>query len=233
MKRRATIFALSMLLAGSLLAGCGSGKPTAPASDKNNPQQGQPQPGQAQQPAPTASKNNKYKSAPPMTIDPSKQYFATLHTSKGDIKIELYAKDAPKTVNNFVFLAKDKFYDGIRFHRVIKSFMIQTGDPLSTGTGGPGYTFDDELPPKHPYEPGVVAMANAGPNTNGSQFFIGSGDDVRNLAKQPNYTVFGKVIGGMDVVQSIASVPTKLGSDGEMSAPKEEVTIKSVSIEEK
>lgn len=232
MKRKATLAALGLLLTGSLLAGCGSGGNTsAPAPDKNKPQPGQSQDGQAQ-PGSTAAKNNKYKSAPPMTIDPSKNYLATLHTSKGDIKIQLYAKDAPKTVNNFVFLAKDKFYDGIRFHRVIKTFMIQTGDPLGNGTGGPGYTFEDELPPKHPYEPGVVAMANAGPNTNGSQFFIGSGDDVRGLAKHPDYTVFGKVIEGMDVVQAIASVPTKLGAGREMSAPKEEVAIQTVTIEE-
>ncbi|WP_018130927.1 peptidylprolyl isomerase [Effusibacillus pohliae] len=234
MHRKLTLLTLGTLLAASMLAGCGtdSGKQPAPGG------QGQPQQGQApQMPAPptsdTAAKNNKYKQAPQMTIDPNKSYFATLHTSKGDIKIQLYAKDAPKTVNNFVFLARDHFYDGIRFHRIMKGFMIQTGDPLGNGTGGPGYTFEDELPPKHPYEPGVVAMANAGPNTNGSQFFIGNGDAVRNLQQMPNYTVFGKVVEGMDVVQAISSVPVGVGPTGEMSLPKEEVIIKSVTIEEK
>jgi cyclophilin family peptidyl-prolyl cis-trans isomerase len=233
MYRKTTLIVLGSLLVTGLLSGCGTKDTKNQAADRN----GQPQQGQApgQQLPPTASKNNKYKEAPKMTIDPSKSYTATLHTSKGDIKIQLYAKDAPRTVNNFVFLARDKFYDGIRFHRIIKNFMIQTGDPLGNGTGGPGYRFDDELPPKHPYEPGVVAMANAGPNTNGSQFFIGNGDGVRSLEQMPNYTVFGKVIEGMDVVQAISSVPVGL-SDGprpEMSVPKEEVVIKSVTVEEK
>lgn len=234
MKRKAVPLALSTILATGLLAGCGSTQPGKSAPDQGG--QGQPQQGQAPQNQlpPTASKNNKYKEAPKMTIDPNKSYTALLHTSKGDIKIELYAKDAPKTVNNFVFLARDKFYDGIRFHRIMKGFMIQTGDPLGNGTGGPGYTIEDELPPKHPYEPGVVAMAKTPrPNSGGSQFFIGNGDGVRGLQQSPDYTVFGKVIGGMDVVQAISSVPVALSPSGEMSIPKEEVTIQSVAIEEK
>lgn len=221
MKRKLALVTLCLAVAGSLLAGCGT-----TANNKTSQ-------GTDQQAASTASKNGKYQSAPPMKIDPAKNYTATLHTSKGDIKIQLYAKDTPVTVNNFVFLANDHFYDGIRFHRIIKDFMIQTGDPLGNSQGGPGYKFKDELPPKHPYEPGVVAMANAGPNTNGSQFFIGNGDNVRSLEQQPNYTVFGKVISGMDTVQAISSVPVTRGADGNMSAPKEDVVIKSVTIEEK
>lgn len=233
MRKKWAILTLGTLFATSLISGCGSGANEKPASDQGK--QGQPQQGQAPQQAPTAAKNNKYKEAPKMAIDPAKSYTATLHTSKGDIKIQLYAKDAPKTVNNFVFLARDKFYDGIRFHRIVKDFMIQTGDPLGNGTGGPGYEFEDELPPKHPYEPGVVAMANHGPDTNGSQFFIGNGEGVRQLEQLPNYTVFGKVIDGMDVVQAISSVPVgpNPAMRGEMSVPKEEVIIRSVTIEEK
>ncbi len=184
------------------------------------------------EPATPAKSMKKYDAPPAMTIDPNKQYFATLHTSKGDVRIELLPAKAPKTVNNFVFLARDGFYDNVRFHRIIKTFMVQTGDPQGNGTGGPGYRFEDELPPQLPYGPGVVAMANAGPNTNGSQFFICTGDDSRNLNNYPNYTVFGKVVGGMDAVQSIASTPVGRGMSGEVSAPQEEVLIKSVTVEE-
>jgi cyclophilin family peptidyl-prolyl cis-trans isomerase len=169
-----------------------------------------------------------------MQIDPKKQYQAIISTSMGDITIQLFAKDAPKTVNNFVFLAKDKFYDNLTFHRVIKDFMIQTGDPLGNGTGGPGYVFEDELNNGHKYEPGVVAMANAGKNTNGSQFFIGSGKDVEGLKNFPNYTIFGKVTAGMDVVQKIASVKVKENPViKEVSMPEQPVTIKKITIIEK
>jgi cyclophilin family peptidyl-prolyl cis-trans isomerase len=112
--------------------------------------------------------------APAMQLDTEKSYTAVLKTTKGEIEIELLAKEAPQTVNNFVFLAKEGYYDGVPFHRVIQTFMIQTGDPTGTGTGGPGYKFADELPPRHSYAKGMVAMANAGPNTNGSQVgFVG------------------------------------------------------------
>lgn len=172
-------------------------------------------------------------SAPPaMLIDPEKTYHATLNTSKGDIRIELLAKESPKTVNNFVFLAREGFYDGVKFHRVIQTFMIQTGDPTGTGAGGPGYKFADELPPRHSYEAGMVAMANAGPNTNGSQFFICSGSQARGLDRYPNYTQFGRVVSGMDVVGALAGVPVGQSRGGEMSRPLEEIQINSVSIEE-
>jgi cyclophilin family peptidyl-prolyl cis-trans isomerase len=144
-----------------------------------------------------------YKSAPAMTIDPSKTYLATVTTDVGSFTIQLDPKDAPKTVNNFVFLAQHHFYDCIIFHRVIQTFMDQTGDPTGTGSGGPGYQFADELPktatPQYPI--GSVAMANSGPNTNGSQFFIVTGAEGESLA--PSYSLFGKVVSGMSVVDQI------------------------------
>jgi len=138
---------------------------------------------------------------PEMTIDPAKSYEAIIKTEKGDVRINLFADKAPVTVNNFVFLSRQGFYDGVTFHRVISGFMAQTGDPTGIGTGGPGYSFKDEFDPslRHDSE-GIVSMANAGPNTNGSQFFI-------TYAPEPHldnvHTVFGKVIEGMDVVQSL------------------------------
>ncbi len=137
-----------------------------------------------------------------MVIDPKKKYKATFKTEKGDFVIELFADKAPKTVNNFVFLARDGFYDDTTFHRVIKGFMAQGGDPTGTGRGGPGYKFADEFHAllKHTGA-GVLSMANAGPNTNGSQFFITYGATPHLDGK---HAVFGKVISGMDVVNAIA-----------------------------
>jgi cyclophilin family peptidyl-prolyl cis-trans isomerase len=136
-----------------------------------------------------------------MGIDPAKSYTATVSTDLGDIVIELFADKAPNTVNNFVFLARDGFYDGVSFHRVIKGFMAQGGDPTGTGMGGPGYSFEDEFHPELTHSgPGVLSMANAGPGTNGSQFFITYADtphlDFR-------HAVFGRVVDGMDVVEAI------------------------------
>ena len=142
-----------------------------------------------------------YDAPPAMQIDTDKTYRATIATNRGDIVLDLYPEHAPKTVNNFVSLARDGFYDGLTFHRVISNFMVQGGDPTGTGRGGPGYQFEDEVrdnPLKH--EAGVISMANAGPNTNGSQFFI-------THSPQPHlngrHTVFGKVVEGQDVVDSI------------------------------
>ncbi|MDF2923359.1 MAG: peptidylprolyl isomerase [Paenibacillaceae bacterium] len=181
--------------------------------------------------ATTAAKQ--WAQAPAMQIDAAKSYSAQVKTSKGTFTIELFAKDAPLAVNNFVFLAKEKFYDGVVFHRIIETFMIQTGDPKGNGTGGPGYKFDHE-PTSYSYDAGIVAMANSGPNTNGSQFFIVTGD-ASHLNKQPNYTVFGKVTEGMDtVVTAIAKTPVKANpSTGEPSVPTEKVTIESIEIVEK
>jgi len=165
---------------------------------------------------------------PTMQIDKNKTYTATLKTSEGDIVIELTAKDTPITVNNFVYLAKNKFYDNTIFHRVIDGFMIQGGDPLGNGTGGPGYKFDDE-PFKGEYTKGTVAMANSGPNTNGSQFFIMHADNQL----PPNYVIFGKVSEGMDVVDKIATAPVSMSASGEPSKPVEPVVVNSVEISEK
>ena len=172
----------------------------------------------------------RYASPPPMTVDPNMGYTATLKTTEGDITIQLLPKEAPITVNNFVFLAKDNFYDGVKFHRVIKGFMVQTGDPLGNGTGGPGYGFNDEKVTKD-YPPGTLAMANAGPNTNGSQFFIMHGDYSGRLPK--NYTIFGQVIAGQDVVDKIANTPVGPSPNGEISTPTKPVLINDVVIQEK
>jgi peptidyl-prolyl cis-trans isomerase B (cyclophilin B) len=143
-----------------------------------------------------------WKNPPEMKIEPTKKYFATIETDKGEIEVQLFPEHAPMTVNNFVFLAKEGFYDGIVFHRVINNFMIQGGDPTGTGRGGPGYNFQDEVK-SNPliHERGVLSMANAGPNTNGSQFFI-------THLPQPHlngkHTVFGKVVRGLEVVDKVS-----------------------------
>ncbi len=138
---------------------------------------------------------------PAMTIDPKKKYKARMETDKGLMVIELFADKTPKTVNNFVFLSREGFYDGIIFHRVIKDFMAQGGDPTGTGTGGPGYKFADEFHPNLKHDkPGILSMANAGPNTNGSQFFI---THVPTPHLNNKHTVFGQVVEGMDVLMSI------------------------------
>ncbi|MCK4468557.1 MAG: peptidylprolyl isomerase [Desulfobacterales bacterium] len=136
-----------------------------------------------------------------MQIDTSKTYMAKIETNKGIIELELYSEHAPKTVNNFIFLAREGFYDGISFHRVIGDFMIQGGDPTGTGGGGPGYSFEDEVE-ENPltHEKGVISMANAGPNTNGSQFFITHSPQPHLNGK---HTVFGKVVTGQNVIDSI------------------------------
>lgn len=164
-----------------------------------------------------------YDSQPEMVIDLDKTYSATLHTNHGDISIGFDAAKSPLTVNNFVFLARDGFYDGVIFHRVIKGFMIQGGDPTGTGMGGPGYRFRDELEGAGRYGRGTVAMANAGPNTNGSQFFIMHAD----YGLPHNYTIFGQVTDGLDVVDAIATTPT-----GAQDRPHEECVINSVTVSE-
>jgi len=165
--------------------------------------------------------------APPdLALDDGRQYRAIIATSMGDVEIDLFADEAPVTVNNFVFLARHGFYDGVKFHRVISGFMIQTGDPRGNGTGGPGYSFPDE-PVTRSYARGIVAMANSGPNTNGSQFFIVHGDAV---SLPPNYTIFGQVADGLDVIDRIAGVPVARSASGEASQPIEDVIMRSVTI---
>ena len=146
----------------------------------------------------------------------------TLHTNHGAIEVELYPDEAPKTVENFRKLAADGFYDGVTFHRVIPDFMIQGGDPTGTGSGGPGYQFEDEIN-DHKVERGALAMANAGPNTNGSQFFIVSGRSGVGLP--PQYSLFGKVVKGLDVLESMQNVETDRSD-----RPREDVVINSVTI---
>jgi peptidylprolyl isomerase len=160
-----------------------------------------------------------------MVIDPDKRYTATMETTLGTIVIALDAIKAPKTVNNFVFLARYHYYDSIVFHRIIKGFMCQGGDPEGSGRGGPGYKFADELPKAGQYQIGSVAMANAGPNTNGSQFFIVSG--ASGVGLPPAYSLFGQVIKGLDVVETMHAVPTASGD-----RPKTDVVINSVTITE-
>lgn len=179
-----------------------------------------------------AQRNNKYSSPQPMSIDKSKQYNAVVTTSLGTFKIKLLNNDAPVTVNNFVFLARQGFFNGITFHRIIKDFMIQTGDPLGNGIGGPGYKFADELPNKLSYGPGIVAMANSGPNTNGSQFFICTGEQSKNLNSSPNYTIWGQVVEGMNVVLKIAEVPVAADARGQVSKPTNDVLINDITITE-
>lgn len=170
---------------------------------------------------------NKQAVPPPVTkLDITIDYKVVLKTTEGDIKIKVSALDTPMSATNFIYLSRLGYYDGVIFHRVIKDFMIQTGDPLGNGTGGPGYTFNDE-PFDGEYTRGVVAMANSGPNTNGSQFFIVHQDSI-GLPK--DYVIFGKVIEGMDVVDKIANSPVADNGMGELSKPINPVSIVSTEV---
>jgi cyclophilin family peptidyl-prolyl cis-trans isomerase len=193
--RKSSIIAVALLV--GVLAGCGESHAAATT------------------PATTASDT---------TTPSSLTTYALFETSLGNFKIELFKADAPKTVDNFIKLTNQGFYNQsssnkVIFHRIIKDFMIQTGDPTGTGTGGPGYKFADELPVKRSYDVGIVAMANSGPNTNGSLFFICTGAQAKGLDTVPNYTQFGKVVEGMDVVLKIAAIPVTLSAQGELSKP--------------
>ena len=171
----------------------------------------------------SAPKQQKFAEAPEMGIDPAKRYTATMETSMGTLVIALDPIAAPRTVNNFVYLAAQHYYDGVIFHRIISGFMCQGGDPDGSGRGGPGYKFGDELPKPGKYQIGSVAMANAGPNTNGSQFFIVSGPSGCGLP--PLYSLFGQVVKGLDIVEMMQNVPTGPGD-----RPKTDAVIKSVAI---
>jgi cyclophilin family peptidyl-prolyl cis-trans isomerase len=172
----------------------------------------------------SSAKRQEFDGPPPMCIDTDKRYSAEMVTSKGTLNIALDPIAAPMTVNNFVFLARYHYFDDVVFHRIIPGFVLQGGDPTATGRGGPGYRFADELPSAGRYELGSLAMANAGPDTNGSQFFVISGPSGIRLP--PQYSLFGKVVKGLDVVAAIDAIGSQSGT------PKETVTIQSVTITE-
>ncbi len=169
--------------------------------------------------------------APQMVIDPAKVYTATVETNRGDLVIQLAAAAAPVTVNNFVCLSRAGYYDVTIFHRVIQGFMVQGGDPTGTGTGDPGYQFNDELPQgETPYVRGTIAMANSGPNTNGSQFFIVHQDQPVEFPK--SYSIFGQVTSGIEILDVLTTVPVADNGRGEVSIPLATVGIKTITITE-
>ena len=172
----------------------------------------------------SAPKTQRFDGPPPMCIDPAKRYTAVMETSKGSITFALDAASAPVTVNNFVVLARYHYYDDVVFHRIIPGFVVQGGDPTGNGTGGPGYRFADELPKPGRYEIGSLAMANAGPNTNGSQFFIICGPSGAQLP--PLYALFGKAVTGLEVISALEAVGTGSGK------PSEVVKMLSVTVTE-
>ena len=173
----------------------------------------------------SSPKRQRFDGPPAMCIDPEKRYGAEIVTSHGTITVALDAVAAPKTVNNFVVLARYHYFDGVVFHRIIPGFVLQGGDPEGTGRGGPGYRFEDELPPPGRYEVGSLAMANAGPNTNGSQFFVISGPDGVRLP--PQYSLFGRTIKGLEIVAAIDKLGSRSGT------PTERVVMETVTITEK
>ena len=175
----------------------------------------------------SAPRTTSFEKPPPLCVNVAKTYTAEMQTTKGLMVISLDVKNATNTVNNFVVLARYHFFDGIAFHRIIPGFVIQGGDPLQTGNGGPGYKFGDELPKAGSYKVGSLAMANSGPNTNGSQFFIVTGDAGTSL--QPNYSLFGQVTQGLEVVKAIEDTGIPGTQDGK---PSEVVKINSVTIKE-
>jgi cyclophilin family peptidyl-prolyl cis-trans isomerase len=218
-----------VVLAAFLAAGCGAGAIPTPTVPPKQPA-AVATPAAANPPAAAAAQAQGARTLPrpEMLIDQNKTYTATIKTNKGTMEAELFAQEVPKTVNNFVYLARQNFYDNVVFHRIIRNFMVQTGDPTGTGTGGPGYRFEDE-PVNRPYSRGIIAMANAGPNTNGSQFFIVHGDSPL----PPNYTIFGQLTSGLETLDAIANTPVGRSPSGENSAPTERVFIESVTINEK
>jgi cyclophilin family peptidyl-prolyl cis-trans isomerase len=202
--------ALALTAAIGLLAGCGG----APSTEEQ---------------ASGGERQTTFSEAPEMRIDTAKSYEAVVKTTKGEFTIELFAKDAPIAVNSFVFLAQQRYFEGIVFHRIVPDFVIQTGDPTGTGMGGPGYSFKDELDSPYEYGPGIVAMANSGANTNGSQFFVCTGEWSKDLNKYPDYTIFGRIKAGMETVLAIGATPVG-GANGD--TPQETITIESVTIHE-
>ena len=223
-----TVLVIMLILASGVFVACGNsgnsgGGPDAASTNASGSSSSASD--STETPGGQVSNPKHWSSPPAMQLEEGKDYQAILHTNKGDMTVDLLESDAPKTVNNFVFLAKQGYYTNVPFHRIIKGFMIQTGDPTGTGAGGPGYRFADE-PVTRDYVRGTVAMANAGPNTNGSQFFIMHQDNP--LPK--NYTIFGELIDGFDTLDAIANAPVGPSRSGEMSTPKEPLTLESVEI---
>jgi len=220
---------LTLVAASIFLAACLLDTPTPPATGTSESAPTA-TPAEASSPIATprlnaqGNRNIKQFSSPPlMAIDPNEQFTATIRTNHGPITVELFASQAPVTVNNFVFLARQGFYDGVIFHRVIPGFMIQGGDPTGTGTSGPGYQFQDEFVPELVFDqPGILAMANSGPNTNGSQFFI-------TVAPTPHlnggHSIFGRVVSGQAVADTISTVRSSAGD-----RPIDPVTIQGIDI---
>lgn len=223
--------ALLLLVATLLLAGCGGGEGggsvtasgdtssvRTPGADGSG--------GAAGGGDDVAARDGSYDTPPTERLDPAKAHTVVLDTDAGAITITLLPELGPIAAANFAFLTKEGFYDGTVFHRTISGFMIQGGDPLGDGTGGPGYEIADD-PVKAPYVPGTVAMANAGPGTGGSQFFIVHGDSV---GLEPNYSIFGRVTAGMDVVDRIAKAPVEMTSSGEPSDPEDPTVVRSARL---
>jgi peptidylprolyl isomerase len=251
-RRRNTILGVAGVIAAGVAlvvwlgvvrdGGAGSSPtPSASASIAPEPgtQTGTVQPGTApaevacggQKPAAADDPKPQFSSAPALTIDANASYTATLRTSCGDIVIRLLPKRAPQTVNNFVFLAREKYFDGTFFHRLVDSIdVVQGGDPEGTGSGGPGYAIPDELKGGETYPPGTFAMANSGPNSGGSQFFIITGPQGHNLDGNPAYTIFGEIVEGLDVAQRINGLPIEGEDDG---PPVEAVYLETVTIRQK
>ena len=233
MKKAEAFLLLVFLLAAAMtLSACSSNSEVSPT--RSPTPAGTTTPEGIPKPTPSSTKGGgimQWPSPPLMTIDQGRQYIATIKTNFGDVGVDLFPQDAPLAVNNFVFLARQGFYDGVKFHRVVKGFVIQSGDPTATGAGGPGYRFADEKVTRD-YIAGILAMANAGPNTNGSQFFITVADLRGRLPK--NYTIFGQVTSGFSVAQKIAevSVSAKVPG-GEVSSPTVDVHIDTIAIEER
>ncbi len=224
----------ALLFTGGNVGGARSqGQATPGASGTPSPQatpQTPPPPCWATEPS-TEAGYNQWTEPPQQVIDPvARGYVAVIQTNMGVIRLQLLANEAPATVNNMVCLARAGYYDNTMFHRILAGFVVQAGDPSGTGAGNPGYRFQDELPVDLTYTRGTLAMANAGPNTNGSQFFIVLADLGDQLP--PNYTIFGQVIEGMEVVDQIAAVEVGPNERGEFSQPLTPVTIQTVTIEE-
>lgn len=223
---------LFVLLAVIFFVGCGQQQPlstsSAPVETTNFTDSYTDDSEQVETQKKVEINNNLIEKPMNLEIDQNKTYTAVLHTTEGDIEVALNAKETPITVNNFVTLSKKNFYENVIFHRVMKGFMIQSGDPTGTGSGGPGYKFDDE-PFVGEYTRGTLAMANAGKNTNGSQFFIMHAD----VPLRKDYVIFGHVTKGIEVVDKIATAKVAYSQTGEMSKPVNPVKITSVDIIEK